>query len=454
MSDFQSLLTHDFKRRQTAKKPRQFRAFEKQSAVADTLTGVTTGCQMSAALVHVKTPFEPQHNQLGAPVDRHSTTSRSLALVHDWLEAPGGGEGGLASLRHLFPGAPVFTLVDFLSDDERSRFRFARVHTSFLQHAPLARHWFRYAAALAPSVVERFDTAPFDIVISDSHAVAKGIRRRPGQLHICYCHTPARFAWTMASTYADRAARTQPLNRSLALRAQSRFRAWDVAASRRVDDFVANSHHVAALIARCYSRSATVIYPPVDVERFASTGHQSTRSGYVTISRLVPYKRIDVLIDAFRALPDRVLTIIGDGPERAHLSRNLPRNVRMLGRVDDATAAAELGRAQAFVFAADEDFGIATAEAQAAGTPVIAYRAGGSAEIVVDVESSSSPTGVLFEAQTPPALIRAIERFERTTIEPAACRENAARFSRRRFEAQFKAHFESVVEERVRKRDA
>src|SRR5690242_16470370 len=112
MSDFQSLLTHDFKRRQTAKKPRQFRAFEKQSAVADTLTGVTTGCQMSAALVHVKTPFEPQHNQLGAPVDRHSTTSRSLALVHDWLEAPGGGEAVLASLLHLFPGAPVFTLVD------------------------------------------------------------------------------------------------------------------------------------------------------------------------------------------------------------------------------------------------------------------------------------------------------------------------------------------------------
>ena len=406
--------------------------------------------------MHVKTLSEAQrnHHLHATPVDRTSIVRRSVALVHDWLQAPGGGEAVLASLLHLFPEAPVFTLVDFLSDDERSRFHFARVHTSFLQHAPLARHWFRYAAALAPSVIERFNTAPFDIVISDSHAIAKGARKRAGQLHICYCHTPARFAWTMASTYADRAARSQPLNRSLAVRAQARFRAWDSAASRRVDDFVANSHHVAALIARCYGRSATVIYPPVDVERFASVGHETIRKDYVTISRLVPYKRIDVLIEAFRFMPDRVLTIIGDGPERAHLTRNLPSNVRMIGRVDDASAARSVGGARAFVFAADEDFGIATAEAQAAGTPVIAYRGGGSAEIVLDVDSSGTPTGVLFDAQTPQALMRAIERFERTTIEAEACRENAARFSRQRFESRFKTHFETVVEGRASKRDA
>ena len=395
--------------------------------------------------MHAAVTFKSHDSGAEATPVHGTSPPRSIALVHDWLDRPGGGEVVLASLLHLFPQAPVFTLVDFLSEDERSRFDFARIHTSFLQRAPLARHWFRYAAALAPSIVERFDTAPFDIVISDSHAVAKGIRKRANQLHICYCHTPARFAWTMASTYADRAVGSRPLTRSLAVHAQSRFRAWDVRASRGVDDFVANSRHVADLITRCYGRSATVIYPPVDVDRFAAVGHQTTRRDYVTVSRLVPYKRIDVLIDAFRLMPHRALTVVGDGPERARLTRDLPGNVRMVGRIDDASTAFLLGQARAFVFAADEDFGIATAEAQAAGTPVVAYRGGGSAEIVMDVESSSTPTGVLFESQTRDALIRAIERLEGVTIQPTACRENAARFSRPRFEAQFKAHFESVV---------
>ena len=191
-----------------------------------------------------------------------------------------------------------------------------RIHTSALQRAPWARRWFRYAAALAPALIERLDTSGYDIVVSDSHAIAKGVRKRPAQVHVCYCHTPARFAWTMAETYGERAAGDSRFRGALTRRAQARFRAWDVAASRNVDHFVANSRHIADTIARCYGRDATVIYPPVDIERFRNVG-TAARSGYVTVSRLVPYKRIDVIIDAFARMPDRRLTIVGDGPERA-----------------------------------------------------------------------------------------------------------------------------------------
>ena len=372
----------------------------------------------------------------------------SIALVHDWLDAPGGGEAVLASLTRLFPDAPVFTLVDFLSDDERSRFGGSSIHTTPLQRAPFARHWFRYAAALSPSVIERLDTSSYDIVISDSHAIAKGVRKRPSQLHICYCHTPARFAWTMAATYGERAAAGSRLRAAFARRAQASFRAWDVKASRNVDHFITNSHHIADAIARCYRRDAHVIHPPVDVERFRGVGHGARGGDYVTVSRLVPYKRIDVIVEAFRRLPDRRLTIIGDGPERRRLQRALPRNVTLAGRLDDEATAERLGQARAFVFAAREDFGIAAVEAQAAGTPVIAFREGGSSETVRNIDAAA-PTGVLFDAQSPEAIVAAIARLEAATIDAGACRTNAARFSEARFRAEFAAHFAALTNEPV-----
>jgi len=368
----------------------------------------------------------------------------SIALVHDWLDAPGGGEAVLASLTRLFPDAPVFTLVDFLSPGERARFGASSIHTSPLQRAPFARHWFRYAAALAPSLIERFDTSSYDIVVSDSHAIAKGIRKQPSQLHVCYCHTPARFAWTMAATYGERAAAGNRFRAAIARRAQASFRAWDVAASRDVDHFIANSRHIADAIARCYGRDAHVIHPPVDVDRFRDVGHGARSGDYVTVSRLVPYKRIDVIVEAFRRLPDRRLTIVGDGPERRRLARNLPRNVTLAGRLDDTKTAEILGQARAFVFAAHEDFGIAAVEAQAAGTPVIAFREGGSSETIRDVDAAA-PTGVLFDAQSPEAIVAAIARFEAATIDADACRSNASRFSEARFRAEFAAHFAALT---------
>ena len=371
----------------------------------------------------------------------------SVALVHDWLDAPGGGEAVLASLLKLFPNAPIFTLVDFLTPDERAPFGAAAIHTSPLQRMPGARRWFRYAAALAPTFIERLDVSRYDIVVSDSHAIAKGVRTRGGQMHICYCHSPARFAWTMETTYRDRAASGNRWRARLAQKAQARFRAWDLAASRKVDHFVANSRHIAAAIERCYGRDATVIYPPVDVDRFDDAGRGERDDAYVTVSRLVPYKRIDLLIEAFRGMPQRRLVIIGDGPERARLARSVPPNVTLAGRLDDAQTAKAVGKARAFVFVAHEDFGIAPVEAQAAGTPVIAFREGGSSETIRDL-GDPLPTGVLFDEQTPAAIADAIDRFEATTIDSDACRINATRFAAPRFRAEFAAHFDSLVSKR------
>jgi len=373
---------------------------------------------------------------------------KRIALVHDWLESPGGGEAVLSSLLQLFPQAPVFTLVDFLTEVERRRLGATAIHTSPLQRMPGAKRWFRYAGALLPRLVERLDTSAFDVIVSDSHAIAKGVRKHPGQIHICYCYTPARFAWTMAPIYRDRAAGGNRVRDWLARGAQRRFREWDLRAASGVDHFIAISRHIADAIARCYGREAAVVYPPVEIDRFDRAGRGARGDDYITVSRLVPYKRLDVVIDAFRRLPARRLTIVGDGPERSRLARHAPANVVFAGRLDDAQTAAAVGAARAFVFAACEDFGIAPVEAQAAGTPVIAYREGGSSETTRGLDDPL-PTGVLFDAQTPDAIVDAIARFEATTIDGDACRINAARFAAPRFRAEIAAHIDALLARRA-----
>ena len=372
----------------------------------------------------------------------------SIALVHDWLEAPGGGEAVLAELLRMYPGADVYALVDFLTPGERMKVGVGRVTTSSLQRMPAARHWFRYAALLHPTIIERFDLSRYDLIISDSHAIAKGVRKRGNQVHICYCYTPARFAWTMATTYKARAADSARWLAPVVHCAQARFRSWDRAASERVDRFIASSQHIAHVIADCYDRPADVVYPPVDVARFASVGHGSHGGPYVTVSRLVPYKRIDLLIEAFRRMPTRRVTIVGDGPERGRLEKDLPLNVTLAGRLDDAQCAAIVGDARAFVFAALEDFGIAPLEAQAAGTPVIAYREGAIDETIADLDHET-PTGVLYDRQTPDAIVDAVLRFERegARIDASACRANAARFAPERFRAAFAARVAAALAE-------
>src|SRR5213079_1268662 len=208
----------------------------------------------------------------------------SIALVHDWLEAPGGGEAVLSELVGMYPGADVYALVDFLTPAERAKVGVGKVTTSALRRMPAARHWFRYAALLYPDIVEHFELSRYDLIISDSHAVAKGVRKNNEQTHLCYCYTPARFAWTMAETYGQRAAGGNAWLSALVDRLMARFRSWDRAATERVDHFFTSSEHIARTIADCYGRRADVIYPPVDLARFAAAGNGAHTGPYVTVS--------------------------------------------------------------------------------------------------------------------------------------------------------------------------
>ena len=361
-----------------------------------------------------------------------------IAIVHDWLDTWGGAELALAELLALFPEADLFTLVDFMTSEDRVRLGSRTIRTSYIQRLPFARTAFRRYLPLFPRAIERFDVSAYDLVISSSHAVAKGVRTTPAQLHICYCYTPMRYAWDLQDQYLrqtglDRGLRGRTVRRSLA-----RLRSWDLGASARVDDFVAISRTIAERIRRCYDREATVIYPPVAAP---SPVVDTTRgSAYVTVSRLVPYKRVDLIIAAFRLLPDRQLVVIGDGPERARIETVAGPNVRLLGRAPDGIRDQWLAGARAFVFAAEEDFGIAPLEAQARGTPVIAYGRGGALETIRGLDAPA-PTGVLFTEQTPDAIAASVREYETHAqrITANACRENAARFSAHRFRGEFAA---------------
>ena len=365
-----------------------------------------------------------------------------VAICHDWLDTWGGAENVLVELLAAFPGADLFTLVDFMPSEARRRLGPIPARTSWLQHLPRGSDWFRYCLPLMPAAVERFDFSAYDLILSSSHAVAKGARTRDDQIHICYCHTPARYVWEQR----DHSVPARGLRGTVARRVLDRLQAWDKASADGVDQFIANSAHIAARIARCYGRQATVIHPPVDVSRFAERRDSIARDDYyVTVSRLVPYKRVDLLIDAFHVLPQRRLVVIGDGPEAVALARRAPANVTFRGRVDGAELVALVQNARAFVFAAEEDFGITLVEAQAAGTPVIAY-AGGAARETVRGLDAATPTGVLFEAQSAAAIVAAIREFESMAdrIAGEACQTNAARFAPEKFRAAI-AEFVATV---------
>ena len=267
--------------------------------------------------------------------------------------------------------------------------------------------------------------------------------RTSGQLHICYCYSPMRYAWDLREQYLTQVGLRDGIGGWLAHRMLDRVAAWDRATSPRVDTFVAISHHIADRIARCYDRESHVIYPPVDVPDHV-TPQRRRKELYVTVSRLVPYKRIDAIAAAFRELPNRELVIVGEGPERARVAAAAGSNVRLLGQLPDAQRDDLLAQASAFVFAADEDFGIAPIEAQAFGTPVIALGKGGVLESVRGLDSEA-PTGVLFDAQTPEAIAGAVRTFEANAarIHADACRQNAQRFAARRFRDEFAAFVEA-----------
>jgi len=325
-----------------------------------------------------------------------------VAVVHDWLTESGGAEKVTRELVDLFD-ADVFALVDFLSPDDRAELLHGkRATTTFIQRLPFARRKFRWYLPLFPWAIERLDLRGYDLIISSSYAVAKGVRKHPGQKHVCYIHTPMRYAWVDEEGYL----RDHDMGswKAVILKRVLRYlRKWDQANSAQVDRFIANSRHVAERVQRFYGRGADVVLPPVDPEVF--TLHTGERSGFLTVSRLVPYKRIDRIIEAFRDLPSLNLTVVGDGPDAERLRSLAGPNVRFTGHLPQAELVERMQRSSALICAANEDLGLTVIEAQACGTPVITLRAGGYLETVDEANGSS-----FFDTDEPGALREAVLR--------------------------------------------
>jgi len=362
-----------------------------------------------------------------------------MALVHDWLVTLGGSEVVLREIRRLYPEADVFCVIDGLSANDRERLGVGRPTTTWLQRLPMVQRLYRGLLPLMPSAIEALDLSGYDLVISSSHAVAKGVRPSGTALHVCYCHSPMRYAWDMQDTYLGEAGLRGGPRRWLVTQLLARLRAWDRRSASRVQHFVANSAFVGARIARAYDRTSTVVHPPVDTDFFTVDPAVSRGAHYLTASRLVGYKRVHIIVEAFRDLPDRQLVVVGDGPERDRVLAAAGPNVIWKGRVDDHALRDQMRRARAFLFAAEEDFGILPVEAQACGTPVIALGRGGALETV------TPETGAFFAEATPRAIAEAVRGFERgARPSAAACRANAEQFSTERFHREFRGLVESL----------
>ena len=364
-----------------------------------------------------------------------------IAVVHDWLDTWRGGENVLGEVLGLYPHADLYSLVDFLPDDLRDRIGGRRARTSFVQRLPGSRRHFRKYLPLFPRAIEALDVTGYDLVISISHAVAKGVRKAPGALHVCYCLTPMRYAWDLRDAYVATLGRHGGLRQSLANRGLDRLREWDRRSAARVDRFAAISRFIAARIDASYGRDAQVIYPPVDTEYFTPvTRNAAAGDHYLTASRWVPYKRIDAIVGAFRALPHRRLVVTGDGPEAARIRAAAGPNVKFVGDVSRARLRDLMRGARAFLFAAEEDFGIVPIEAQACGTPVLAYGRGGATETIRG-PSAPGPSGAFFVEQTSESIVDAVRAFEDRPVPIAAadCRANAMRFAIPRFRAELTA---------------
>jgi len=358
-----------------------------------------------------------------------------VALVHDWFTVYAGAERVVEQILRVLPQADVYALVDFLEGEARGFLQGKSVRVSFIQGLPKARQHYRAYLPLMPLAIEQFDLRGYDLVISSSHAVAKGIITGPDQLHICMCYSPMRYAWDLQHQYLKESGLERGVKSWLARLLLHYLRLWDSRTANGVDVFIAISRYIARRILKVYRREAEVIYPPVDVEAF--TLRQDKEDFYLTASRMVPYKRIDLIVEAFSQMPDKRLVVIGDGPEMPKVRAKAGPNVTLLGYQPFEVLRDYMQRAKAFVFAAEEDFGIAPVEAQACGTPVIAFGKGGAAETVVAGE-----TGIFFQDQNVSSLIKAIEEFEKLSFNPLRVRKNAECFSSERFRREFAALIE------------
>lgn len=363
------------------------------------------------------------------------------ALINDWYYVNGGAEKVIHSLNHIWDDFDHYALIDFLNERDRDFIlKGKKAKVSFIQYLPTAKSNHRKFLQLFPCAIEQFDLSEYDLILSSSSSIAKGVVTRKNQLHICYCHSPMRYAWDLQEQYLEDSGLNKGLKGIYAKYVLKKIRKWDVSNSDNVTHFIANSKNIAQKIKKTYNREATVIYPPVDVEFF--TLEDNKKEYYFTASRMVSYKKTLLIVEAFNELPHLKLVVAGSGPEFDTIKKIAKSNITFLGHIDRFQLKNQMQEAKGFVFAAEEDFGIVPVEAQACGTPIIAFGKGGALETVAE-----GKTGVFFKEQTAQSLKDAILNFETLKFNPKEIREHALQFSKERFEREIKAFVEQKHQE-------
>jgi glycosyltransferase involved in cell wall biosynthesis len=366
------------------------------------------------------------------------------ALISDWYYVNGGAEKVIHSLNNVWNDFDHFALIDFLNEEDRNFIlKGKKAKTSFIQKLPTVKQNHRKFLQLFPLAIKQFDLRQYDLVFSSSSSIAKGIMTKKGQLHICYCHTPMRYAWDLQDQYLQDAGLNSGLKLIYAKYVLGKMRNWDLKTATAVTHFISNSNFIAKRIKRIYDRESTVIYPPVDVNFFRL--HEQKENYFFTASRLVSYKKTEIIINAFNQMPHLELIVAGSGPEFEKLQKMAQKNVKMVGFVTDDELRTYLQNAKAFVYAAEEDFGILPVEAQSCGTPVIAFGKGGALETVAE-----NQTGVFFEEQSAQKIIEAVIAFEEIKFDPKIIREHALQFSNERFENEIKMFVEQKYSEHLK----
>ncbi|SDO26588.1 Glycosyltransferase involved in cell wall bisynthesis [Methylobacterium phyllostachyos] len=365
-----------------------------------------------------------------------------VALIHEWLTTYAGSDKVLAEMASIFPEADIFCLIDFLSENNRGNFKGASIKPSFLQKIPFSRKYYTYMLPLMPLAIEQHDLSKYDLIISNCHAVAKGVITTRRQLHICYCYTPMRYAWDLQNQYIQESG-FGPIRRALARYYLHKIRIWDQRTSNGVDHYIACSKYIAGRIWKTYRRNSDVIYPNVDTDRY-NLSDVAREDFYVTASRMVPYKQMHLIVEAFTKMPHKRLVVIGDGPKYRYAKSIATPNITILGFQPNDVLQDHLRRCRAFIFASEEDFGIAPLEAQACGAPVIAFGRGGARETVVD-----GVTGLHFHEQTTESIIDAVARFETMDhgFDRQAIRAHAENFSTAVFREKFKRYVSEKLAE-------
>ncbi len=374
-----------------------------------------------------------------------------VAVIQDWLVIYGGAERVLEHILDMYPQADLFSLIDFVPEEQRHFLRGRTPQTSFLQKLPGAKNHYRKMLPLMPLAIEQLDLSEYDLIISSSYCVAKGVLTGPNQVHVCYCHSPMRYAWDHYHEYLREMHLEKGLKSWFARWQLHKIRNWDVRSNNSVDHFVANSRFVAKRISKFYGRQSEIVNPPIDTRLFQL--ELEKEDYYITAGRFVPFKRLDLVAEAFRSMPDKKLIILGDGPEMSKIKSKAGPNTSFPGFLPPEQVRAYLSKAKAFIFPSEEDFGIVPVEAQACGTPVIAFGKGGALETVIPPHNSNHQpaTGLFFNEQSPQSICDAVSRFEtllaENTFDAKLIAQHAQDFSIDSFKQKFQQEIDFALKQ-------